>query len=472
MKHIITTICFLAALIANSAWATVRYVPEEYATIQAAVNACNDFDTVVIAPGRYSGTGNRNIKLIGKLITIRSVDPCDPNSVNTTIIDCEGKGRGFVFYMGEKADSTLSGLTITNGYGLLGGAIYCYNNSSPSINNCVIKTNSAVFGGAIASTNSKSHPNITNCTITANSALVGGGGIYCNGGSPTIKNCIITGNSAPDGGAIYSHNAGNPLIANCTIAANTAAGSAAGIYCYKSSDLAINNSILWGNNAPLASEVRVSSLGAPTSIRISYCDIQNPEKNVICDSDCSISWGLGNIDNDPHFVNLSYLSESKIVTSGDYHLLDDSPCIDAGDPDFIAEPSETDIDGNPRILGQKIDIGADEFVSPLIVLVKVTPRTLNLRSSGEWISCSIILPEDYSIGDVQTDTVCLNEKIRPAWYRTDEAENKLLIKLDRFDTQQLLKDLEGLVPLTVTGKLVDGTKFAGSDTITVITKEK
>jgi len=468
MKHIRTTICFLAALIGNSALATVHYVPDEYATIQAAIDACNDFDTVVIAPGRYSGAGNRNIKLNGKPIIIRSIDPRDPKSVNTTVIDCEGKGRGFAFYMGENADSTVTGLTITNGYALLGGAIYTYNNSSPSITNCVIITNSAVFGGAIASTNSKSHPNITNCTITANSALVGGGGIYCNSGSPKIKNCIISGNFAPDGGAIYSHNAGNPLIANCTIAANTASGSAAGIYCYKSSNLTINNSILWGNTATNASEVLVGNLGAPTSIWISHCDIQAPDENVIRDGDCTVDWGQGNIDSDPHFVKVGYIDNSRNFVEGDYHLLKDSPCIDAGDPASIVGPDETDIDGNPRISGVKIDIGADEYEALIPATVEITPKTLNLASNGNWINCTIQLPDNYDVADIDTATIALNENIELQWSSIDEGAKKLLVKFNRSEIQNMLKDAENPVLLSISGALNDGMGFEGTDTIRII----
>ncbi|MHC4676973.1 MAG: hypothetical protein ACYTBZ_31200 [Planctomycetota bacterium] len=66
---------------ANSAMATDRYVPQEHATIQAAVDVCVDGDVVIVAPDpdtAYSGPGNRNIDLKGKIITVRSTDPTDP----------------------------------------------------------------------------------------------------------------------------------------------------------------------------------------------------------------------------------------------------------------------------------------------------------------------------------------------------------------------------------------------------------
>lgn len=475
-KNIITIACFIAVLTANSALGAIRYVPQEHDNIQDAINACQDFDTVVIASGRYTGSGNRNISFKGKAITVRSTDPNNSQIISETVIDCESQGRGFTFYMGEKADSTLSGLTITNGYGLLGGAIYCYNNSSPSVSNCVINNNSAVFGGGLACANSNTKPKITNCIITANSALVGGGGFYINVSSPIIRNCIISKNAAPEGGAFFSYNPGNPIITNCTINQNTVSRSTGVIiFCYESSNMAVTNSIFWDNTTENASQIKVGNSGAATSIRISYCNIQGGKEIITSDDNCTVEWGLGNINADPNFVNLGSLTSSEGFTPGDYHLHGDSPCIDAGDPEFITEPSETDIDGNPRISGTKIDMGADEFVPPFTVVVTITPKTLNLRSSGGWIFCNIQFPNEHSISDVDTDTIFLNEGIKPVSYTTDEKANKLLTKFDRKDTQQFLnlkKDLEGSVHLIVTGELIDGTKFMGSDTIKILKKGK
>jgi hypothetical protein len=64
--------------------------------------------------------------------------------------------------------------------------------------------------------------------------------------------------------------------------------------------------------------------------------------------------GSGNIDADPRFVD---------AESGDYRLLSDSPCIDAGDPNFVEEPGDLDIDGLRRVWGGRIDMGAYEYGS-------------------------------------------------------------------------------------------------------------
>ena len=450
-------------MVTNSAIAAVHYVPQEYATIQAAVNASSNSDVVVVAPGRYTGTGNRNINLSGKQITVQSSDPNDAAIVNSTIIDGEGRNRGFVFYTGESGSSIIRGFTITRGYGLLGGAFYCYNNSSPSIANCVITANSAVLGGAIACANSKTYPKISNCKITANSASIGGG-IYCNGASPKITNCVISANFAPDGGAVYSHNTGNPVITNCTISGNAASNSGGGLYCYKSSNLMLDSDILWGNTAVYAPDLYIAGNGAATVVQLSYCDVRND--NIVYDAGCSVNWGAGNINADPRFAGTGMLMMNSTFAGADYHLLKGSPCIDAGNPAYIAGQGETDLDGKPRISGAKIDIGAYEFQKPISVAFEIHPETLNLESNGRWISGIISSVEKYSLGDIDTASMFLNDTIRPESIAVEEG--KMLLKFSRSEVQDAVGTAENEAALNITGKLNNGKDFAGSDTIKIV----
>jgi len=450
--------------VANTAIAAARYVPQEYATIQAAVNACNDSDVVVIAQGTYRNVGNRNINLYGKQIIIQSTDPNSPDVVNSTIIDCEGRNRGFVFYTGENADSIIRGLTITNGYPVIGGAVYCYNNSSPSIVNCAITGNTAVFGGAIACANSKTCLKISNCEITANSASVAGGAIYCNGASPKITTCVISANFAPDGGAVYSHNAGNPLITSCTVSGNAASKSGGGLYCYKSSNLVLDSVILWGNTSIYAPDLYVAGNGAATVVQISYCNVLN--NNIVCDAGSSVSWGAGNISADPRFVSTGTLSPNNTFTGSNYHLLKGSLCIDAGNPAYVAQAGQTDLDGKPRISGSNIDIGAYELQLPIILAVEIHPETLNLESNGRWISGIISPTEKYNVSDINTASMFLNDTIKPESIAVEEG--KMLLKFSRSEVQDAVGAAEDEAILNITGKLNNGKDFAGTDTIRII----
>ncbi len=200
-------------------WADQLHVPDDYSTIQAAIDASIDGDTVIVADGIYTGDGNRDIDFGGRAITVKS-----ENGPVNCIIDCLGgigdQHRGFIFKNNEGANSILDGFTITHGYIGSGGGIYC-TYSSPSIFNCIIKKNIAGDYG---------------------------GGICCyRSSSPAITNCVIKGNRACDrGGGIYSFNKSYPVIANCTITDNSADRLDGGLYA-EGAGLTIKNSIVWDN---------------------------------------------------------------------------------------------------------------------------------------------------------------------------------------------------------------------------------
>ena len=98
--------------------------------------------------------------------------------------------------------------------------------------------------------------------------------------------------------------------------------------------------------------------------------------------------------------------------------------------------------------------------------IRITPRTLNLKSRGRWISCKVWLPEDVQAADIDVDSILLEDTVGPAWAKLIEDDQILLSKFLRAEVQEILEP--GMVELILTGELVDGTKFVGSDTIKVI----
>ncbi len=196
--------CLILVLaITGFSYAAVIRVPDDQPTIQAGIDAASDGDTVLVADGTYTGSGNKNLDFKGKAITVKS-----DSGAENCIIDCENDGRGFYFHSGETETSVVDGFTIRNGNtgdiypDNRGGGIRC-NNSSPTIINNIFKNNSAPghkgYGGGISCFSSS--PIISNNTIITNHASWNAGGIVCwDNSSPTIENNIIIDNSADYGG--------------------------------------------------------------------------------------------------------------------------------------------------------------------------------------------------------------------------------------------------------------------------------
>jgi hypothetical protein len=324
-------------------------VPEDYSTIQAAMDAAIDGDWVLVADGIYTGPGNKDLDFKGKAIVVRS-----ENGPENCMIDCEGNGGAFYFHANEGEDSIVSGFTITNGQTYKGGGVFC-DNSSPTIKDCRITNNSATYaGGGIYSFSSSLHISgceitgntaqygggiytwgsgtISSCVIRQNSATGKGGGIFCSA-SPNIMNTIISENSGSEGGGISVRWEGSPSIVNCTITKNVATGTGGAIRVEALTSPVVTNCILW-NDGP--DEITKDEGSAPS---VRYCDVQGGYP------------GEGNFHGDPLFVD---------AVKGDYHLSVSSPCMYAGTAEGAPD---TDIEGNRRPQGYGFDLGAYETTS-------------------------------------------------------------------------------------------------------------
>jgi hypothetical protein len=359
-------------------------------------------------------------------------------------------------------------------YGIwgIGGGMYNDANCSPTLKNCTFSGNLAGRGAGMCNKGSQagqSTPTLANCTFKANSAGYGGGiyneDILERNSGPILKNCSFSGNYGGSGGGMNNYRS-SPTLTNCTFTGNSAYYPGGGIYNRQSSPT-LTNCILWGDTPTEIVEYDNST------VAITYCDIQG-------------AWtGEGNIDADPCFVDAGYWGPNgtpdypwdDVWIEGDYHLLTSSPCIDAGDPNYVAGPNETDLDGKPRVLDGDndglavVDMGAYEYSPPIPAEVWIIPRIINLASEGKYITCNIWLPEDYEVGDIEPNSVVIKNEpndIYPELIWFKEQEKVVIAKFKRSDVQAILN--VGDAELTITGQLTNGTVFEGTDIIRVIDK--
>ena len=373
MRKLVLVLTVMSFCVRNNA--AILHVNTEgtgdYPTIQAAIDTASDGDVVVVAPGIYRGDGNRDIDYKGKAITVRS-----ENGPESCVIDCQGgrynHHRGFNFHDGEGNDSILQGFTVINGRSSYGGAIFCMD-SNPVIKGCILLNNSCGGegnGGGIGLLRT-SNALVIDCVMIANYAEYGGG-VACMRGDAKIINSLIVDNYADGhGGGIASGWNNTVKIVNCTIIENYARNWGGGLICTWDTDVEAVNCIIRDN--------RLSRSDEETGFEVSMfydslltvrCSNVRGGHTAIMSSE-KVDWAEGNIDADPMFA-------------GDYRLLLNSPCVDAGNNSLVTV--DTDLNGNRRIIdGDRdglavVDMGAYEYINPI---------TAPVANAGEDVIASV-----------------------------------------------------------------------------------
>jgi hypothetical protein len=361
--------------------------------IQNAIDAANSGDEILVNNGVYNRGGRTfngiltNRVIVDKPLTVSSVNGPAATTIEGYAIQAPSAVR--CVYLASGA--TLAGFTISNGTTLLsalmpqdrrGGGVLCESANSV-ITNCVFTANAGFFGGGAYQgalfncllTNNYAQQGggayqaaLSHCTLVRNTSggLASGGGAYgcvlsgclivSNAGSGvlqcTLENCAIVGNSVTVGiGASRGGGAIGSTLSNCTVAANgvyNLGGTGGG-----TSGCTNYNCIIYYNTAAsLPNDDGTSSMN--------YC----------CTTPLFGS-GNGNISTQPRLVNPTLLN---------VHLLTNSPCINAGKNSYVTSP--TDLDGNPRIAGGTVDMGAYEYPNPTSAISYAWLQQYGLPTDG------------------------------------------------------------------------------------------
>jgi RHS repeat-associated protein len=218
-----------------------------FRTIQHAVNVSIDSDIVLV----HQGTFEENVDIGDKYIQITSRYPYgdtpDHEIIETTIIKGVESDKPVLNIAnsvpaGPYEYIRITGLTITNGYNPSGngGGISVTNTTRPILEDLIIKSNTAQYGGGIFCDYS-SELMLRRCMVGYNRAYHDGGGIYNildteeNRGDAFIESSLIYRNIADNGGGVFVTKINDPIESkisfyNTTVANNEAITTGAGIY--------------------------------------------------------------------------------------------------------------------------------------------------------------------------------------------------------------------------------------------------
>ena len=441
-------------------------VPTDYTTIQAAILAAKDGDTIQVAQGVYA----ENITITSsKQISIQGgwSDDFASRSSDSSLTVIDGGGKGQVIHispgLGMTINLSIEDFTIKNGAAENGGGICAVANGAGTrimltLNRCAISENTSTDHGGgfnLEAIQGSLVANIINSTISSNRSRLFGGGLRLNGfmgGSATLnmvndwvqdniaeevggggiavygakatvvnlnlsesivsrnqgpngggvfgyawgqdavvwmtlKNNLITHNSSQQGGAICScagvtdptfSEAGGSIIwnlTNNTITANAAgtAGGAGGIRMSSgsiygnggSSSLNLKNDIDWGNTDSYGNQqvvISVDGKSGTSNATINYSTVGLIQ-----------TMGGGQYATD-HVINQN--PGFKDAAGGDYHLTENSPCIDTG---TSAGAPTADIEGTLRPQGNGYDMGAYEYAVAPVLDIKANTQDGPIR---------------------------------------------------------------------------------------------
>lgn len=342
MLKICAKILMLLCLFGQAVSAATIHVPGDQPTIQAGIDAAFVGDTVRVAPGIYTGDGNRDLTFSGKDIVLQS-----ENGPDSTIIDAEGSSsvdhRCMLFTGGESSSARVIGFTFRGGYltgsgsGLLGngGGVICLN-SSPVFEDCIFTENTSSRHGAGLYCANGASPDLIACKFIDNTALQNGGGYASEGAFSTLQDCIFKSNSANYSGALHLGSGSNLTITDCLLYANSSlrSGGAVGLY---GSDPTFQNCNLYANsygtgqiyclnsNPVLYNSIIAFGSGSGGAIvcggslpQLYCCDIYANGGGDWVSCIASAEGINGNFSSSPYFCD---------PDNSDFHLLDISECL-------------------------------------------------------------------------------------------------------------------------------------------------
>lgn len=353
--------------------------------IQSAVDAADTVGAIVVVGDGVYAAGGRAVvgTMTNRVVIDRPIVVQSLNGPAVTVIQglqvAGTNGDGAIRCVNLADHAVLSGFTLTNGATRSlgddegerkGGGVWCASVGAV-VTNCVLSGNAAKYRGGAAYRGTLDHCRlvgnvsqygggcygsaVSNSTLSANRASTAGGGAYAG----SLVNCLVVSNSANAGGGVSG-----AILDNCVVAGNSASTSGG------ASLSTLNNCTVVGNSGNSGGGTGGGTLNNCIVYSNSPANYSSATLNYCCTTPLPAS-GTGNLTNGPQF--LDYLG-------GDFQLAPSSPCINAGRNAFVS--TSTDLDGNSRIAGGTVDLGAYEFQAPTSIISYAWLQSYSLPTDG------------------------------------------------------------------------------------------
>ncbi len=405
-------------------------------------NTCDAYKVVTAADSRIDGFTIKK----GSSYGIYSSD-CSP-----TIVNCVVRfNTSYGILLSDGADATVINTFINNNssYGIWS------NGSGTSINidrctvgpnndyglimsmSCMVNTTDSIFSGNTyygILAGGGSNLTVERCDISDNNGV----GILCDESIAVIQRCRIQRNASDGLQRLY---ASDVVLKLNIISDNNLAGVYTGGGYHYGGNCQIIDNMIYSNDSNgielcdsyyydigIRNNTIVKNNGYGIH-RSNYSPEPNINCNIIYDNNLGSLYGsFGNVNYNciqgsfSGGTNINQNPQFRDIDANDYHLTDDSNCIDAGDPNFSSS-TETDIDGEARVIygrdNNRVDMGADEYYwSPadfdkngIVNFIDYVP----FARSWRLIDANISLDDDNDVDFIDFSLFCADWLWEPAW---------------------------------------------------------